>query len=87
MTKNPAKKNAGKAPMRRSPCPISYALDKFGDKWTLLVLRDLIMWKKTTFQELKNSAESIASNILSDRLKKLEQFGMITRETHHRNSR
>ena len=65
---------------RRSQCPMSYALDIFGDKWTLLVLRDLIMFKKTTFQELKNSAEGIATNILSDRLRKLEAFEIITRE-------
>jgi len=74
------KKNDVDTLARRSQCPISYALDIFGDKWTLLVLRDLIIWKKSTFQELKNSSEGIATNILADRLRRLEAFEIITRE-------
>ena len=65
---------------RRSHCPISYSLDIFGDRWTLLVLRDLILQGKTRFAELSSSAERIASNILSDRLRRLECAGIITRE-------
>lgn len=61
----------------KSNCPISYSLDLFGDKWTLLVLRDLILWGKTRFAELQASDEKIASNILSDRLRRLEERGII----------
>ena len=64
---------------RRSDCPIAYALDFVGDKWTLLVLRDLIMVRKRHFQELQSGTEGIATNILSDRLRRLAAAGMITR--------
>lgn len=68
-----------KSPPRRSNCPMSYALDFVGDKWTLLVLRDLIMSRKQYFQDFLESDEKIASNILASRLKQLEAAGMITR--------
>lgn len=61
----------------KSNCPISYSLDLFGDRWTLVVLRDLILWGKTRFAELQASDEQIASNILSDRLRRLECDGFI----------
>lgn len=61
----------------KSNCPISYSLDLFGDKWTLLVLRDVILWGKTRFAEFQGSDEKIASNILSDRLRRLESQGFI----------
>jgi len=64
---------------RRSDCPIAYALDFVGDKWTLVVLRDLIMLRKRRFQELQEGNEGIASNILASRLKRLVAAGMITR--------
>lgn len=60
----------------RSDCPISYALDYIGDKWTFLVVRDLIQGKRF-YNEFIKSKEGIATNILSDRLKKLEQNGFI----------
>ena len=63
----------------RSGCPISYALDIFGDRWTLLVLRDLILQGKQRYGEILASDERIASNILSDRLKRLETAGIIRR--------
>jgi len=68
-----------KLPPRRSTCPIAYALDFVGDKWTLLVLRDLILARKRYFQELLAGNEKIASNILASRLKLLEAAGMVTR--------
>src|SRR6185369_5136556 len=68
-----------KLPARRSTCPISYALDFVGDRWTLIVLRDLIFGRKRYFQEFLESNESIASNILASRLKLLERAGMVTR--------
>ena len=68
-----------KLPPRRSDCPITFALDLFGDKWTLLVLRDLIIVRKRHFREFLASDEKIASNILANRLKLLEAAGMLTR--------
>jgi DNA-binding HxlR family transcriptional regulator len=70
----------GKSPACRSSCPISFALDLLGDKWTLVVLRDLIFARKRYFQELLDSPEKIASNILAARLKQLEATGLITRK-------
>jgi DNA-binding HxlR family transcriptional regulator len=61
-----------KKTQRRSECPISYCLDFFGDKWSLLIIRDMILDDKTTFGDFLNSDESIATNILTDRLRMLE---------------
>lgn len=60
----------------RSDCPVSYALDFFGDKWSFLIIRDLIEGKKF-YKDFQNSKEKIATNILSDRLKKLEANGIV----------
>jgi len=61
----------------RSDCPISYALDFFGDKWTLLIIRDLAFYDKKFYSDFLSSKEKIATNILSDRLKKLENNNII----------
>ena len=61
----------------RSNCPISYALDFFGDKWSLLIIRDIALEQKRFYKDFQNSKEGIATNILSDRLKKLENNGII----------
>jgi len=66
-------------PSRRSDCPIARALDFVGDRWTLVVLRDIIMARRRYFQELLAGNEGIASNILASRLKLLEAAGMISR--------
>ena len=63
----------------RSSCPINFGLEIFGDQWTLLILRDLLIQQKRTFREFLSSDEGIASNILADRLKRLEACGLITR--------
>jgi DNA-binding HxlR family transcriptional regulator len=55
----------------RSRCPISLSLDVLGDKWTLLVLRDLIFWHKRHFRDFLSSDEKIATNILANRLRLL----------------
>jgi DNA-binding HxlR family transcriptional regulator len=68
-----------KSSARRSDCPIACALDVVGDKWTLVVLRDMIMLRKRRFQELQAGNEGIATNILASRLKHLEAAGMIRR--------
>ena len=63
---------------RRSECPIASTLDIVGDKWTLLVLRDLLDGKKR-FSEFERSPERITTNILSNRLRRLEDHGLIAR--------
>ena len=70
-----------KTARQRSNCPIRYSLDMFGDRWTLLVLRDLVLRGKTRFGEFLASDERIASNILADRLQRLECAGIITRQS------
>ncbi|WP_299368655.1 helix-turn-helix domain-containing protein [Winogradskyella sp.] len=61
----------------RSDCPINYALEYLGDKWTLLVIRDLVFDGKKFYKEFLVSKEGIATNILSDRLKRLESLEII----------
>jgi len=68
--------------IHRSTCPISTALDVFGDKWSLLVIRDLMFNEKKTYGEFLDSEEKIATNILADRLMLLEAAGIISREKH-----
>ncbi|SEP19098.1 DNA-binding transcriptional regulator, HxlR family [Nitrosovibrio sp. Nv6] len=65
----------------RSQCPITNGLDIFGDKWTLLIIRDLVLGKRR-YQELISSPENIASNILAHRLKRLEVAGLVTRRAY-----
>lgn len=62
---------------RKSDCPINFALEIFGDKWTLLIIRDLMFKEKHYYSEFLQSEEKIATNILADRLTKLEQEGII----------
>jgi DNA-binding HxlR family transcriptional regulator len=62
---------------QRSDCPISSALDLFGDKWSLLVMRDLLFRNKAHYREFLASEEGIATNILADRLARLEAAGLI----------
>ncbi len=70
----------------RSGCPISVALDLLGDKWSLLIIRDLIKGK-STFGDLLKSPEGIASNILANRLNKLVSVGLIQRQQQERDKR
>ena len=73
-------------PNRRSECPISCSLDILGDKWTLLVLRDLLDGK-TRFSEFERSPEGIPTNILTDRLRRLEATGLVERVRGEASSR
>lgn len=66
-------------PGRRSGCPISIALERFGDRWSLLVIRDLMFTERRRFNEFLNAGEGIATNVLSDRLRRLEASGLVTR--------
>jgi DNA-binding HxlR family transcriptional regulator len=64
----------------RSGCPINLTLEVFGDKWSLLIIRDMMFGNRRHFRELlSRSEEGIASNILADRLKRLVEQGMLTR--------
>ena len=65
---------------RRSGCPLSVSLEVFGDRWSLLIVRDLMVRGYRTFREFQNAGEGIATNILAGRLKKLEAAGIIGRE-------
>lgn len=60
-----------------SGCPIACALDIIGDRWTLLIVRDLMFFKKHEYRDFLAADEKISTNILSDRLKSLQQSGMI----------
>jgi DNA-binding HxlR family transcriptional regulator len=64
---------------RQSGCGVAYGLDVFGDKWTLVVVREMALLGKRHFNELLACPEKMASNILADRLKRLEEEGMITK--------
>ncbi|QDZ00196.1 helix-turn-helix transcriptional regulator [Nitratireductor mangrovi] len=63
----------------RSGCPINLSLEVFGDKWSLLILRDMIFGGKRHFRELLRSEEGISSNILADRMRMLVEIGMLTK--------
>ncbi|AFL48743.1 DNA-binding HxlR family transcriptional regulator [Sinorhizobium fredii] len=63
----------------RSACPINLSLEVFGDKWSLLIIRDMIFGGKRHFREMLRSQEGISSNILADRLKTLLDMGMLTK--------
>jgi len=63
----------------RSGCPISSALDVVGDKWSLLIIRDMLINHKKTFKEISDSHERIAPSILSARLKLLESYKLISK--------
>jgi DNA-binding HxlR family transcriptional regulator len=64
---------------RRSDCPINFALELFGDKWTFLIIRDMMFKGKHSYGEFLVSEEKIATNILADRLSLLERAGIINK--------
>jgi len=67
---------------KRSDCPISSSLDIWGDKWSLLIVRDLMFSKQCTYGDFLKSDEKIATNILASRLQMLETNGVITKQDH-----
>jgi DNA-binding HxlR family transcriptional regulator len=69
-------------PSLRSTCPVAGALDIVGDRWTLLVVRDLLRGKRR-YGDLAASAEHIPTNILADRLRRLEQAGLVERRQYN----
>jgi len=72
---------------RRSDCPVHFGLEVFGDQWSLLILRDLMFKGRTTYTEFLRAEESIATNVLADRLVRLEQDGIVTSERDGRTGR
>jgi DNA-binding HxlR family transcriptional regulator len=64
---------------RRSDCPVNFAVEALGDKWSLVILRDMIFWGKKTYGEFRKSDEHIATNILADRLSYLEKEGLVSK--------
>ena len=73
---------AGKKPAsnRRSGCPLNASVEMLGDRWSLLIIRDMMVRGYRTFKEFLSSDEHIATNILADRLRRLEGYGIITAE-------
>lgn len=72
---------------RRSDCPLNVCLEIFGDRWTLLVIRDLLFKSRHEFKDYLAAKERIATNVLSDRLRRLEENGIITKAAHLRDAR
>ena len=73
--------------LRQSGCPIAYGLDTFGDRWSLLVVREMMLKGKKTYSDFLEIDEGIATNILADRLKHLETEGIITKSRDPENRR
>lgn len=71
----------------RSNCPVNFGLETFGDKWSLLILRDMVFWGKKTYGEFLRSDEGIATNILAARLASLEKEGIISKKPHPEDKR
>lgn len=70
--------------LKRSICPITSLLDVVGDKWTLLVIRDLFLGKRR-YAEFIDSKEKIPTNILAERLRRIEEFGLVTKSPYQMN--
>ena len=71
----------------RCECPITSALDIAGDKWTLVIIKQMLFERKSTFKDFTGSQEAIATNILSSRLRMLEKFEIITKSNHPENKK
>jgi DNA-binding HxlR family transcriptional regulator len=65
------------APSRRSPCPLNASVEMLGDRWSLLIIRDMMLRGFQTYKEFLECYEGIATNILADRLRKLVDYGII----------
>lgn len=72
---------------QRSPCPIACTLDLIGDRWTLLIIRDMMFFNKQRFEEFLESPEGISTNVLANRLKLLEDLGLVKKQPYSNHSR
>jgi len=70
----------GQKPKRRSDCPLNASVEMLGDRWSLLIIRDMMLRGFRTYKEFMECYEGIATNILADRLRKLVAYGIITAE-------
>jgi DNA-binding HxlR family transcriptional regulator len=68
------------SPKRRSECPLNTSVEILGDRWSLLIIRDMMLRGFRSYKEFMQSYEGIATNILADRLRMLESYGIITAE-------
>jgi DNA-binding HxlR family transcriptional regulator len=68
------------APIRRSPCPLNASVEMLGDRWSLLIIRDMMVRGSCTYKEFLESHERIATNVLADRLNRLESCDIIRSE-------
>jgi DNA-binding HxlR family transcriptional regulator len=76
-----------KKQQRRSDCPINFGLETFGDRWSLLIVRDIVYFGKKTYGEFLESDEGIATNILASRLAQLEQAGILVKKPYEADKR
>ena len=72
---------------RRSDCPINFALEMFGDPWSLLIIRDIVYFGKNTYGEFLASEEGMATNILASRLAQLEHQGILVKKLSEKDKR
>ena len=72
---------------RRSDCPINFALEIFGDPWSLLIIRDIVYFGKRTYGDFLASEEGMATNILASRLAHLEQQGILVKKHSEKDKR
>ncbi|WP_026629738.1 winged helix-turn-helix transcriptional regulator [Dyadobacter alkalitolerans] len=75
-----------KSTERRSSCPINYSVEIFGDKWMLLILRDIMFNGKNSFLEFRASAEKISSAVLTEKLNLLLEEGIVSKVTSPKNA-
>lgn len=71
--------------LKRSACPIANVLDLVGDRWSLLIVRDMLLHNKHRYGDFLASDEGITTNILADRLKRLEAYGIIEKTPYQHN--
>jgi len=67
--------------IKRSPCPLAASLDYLGDKWSLLIIRDMLLGRKL-YSDFQQSPENIPTNILADRLKRLQHAGLVKKQLY-----
>jgi len=72
---------------RRSACPVNVCLEIFGDRWSLLIIRDLMVRGYRTFKDFQNSGEGIATNVLTNRLRKLQKAGILVAQQEESDGR
>lgn len=70
-----------------NPCPVSFALETFGDRWTLIVLRDVVLESRYQYKEILAANPGLATNILADRLRRLQRRGLVSKQRDDEDAR